>query len=81
MRRRLLMIGLDGYEKSIGDRMMAEGRMPYLAALRGRCARWLLDHGVHRNTGLAWEHVATGLAPGISRRWSAVGGEAPAETE
>ncbi|WP_052223330.1 alkaline phosphatase family protein [Novosphingobium malaysiense] len=66
------MIGLDGYEPSIGDRMMAEGRMPHLRALRDRSARWRLEHGLHRNTGLAFEQLACGLAPDISQRWSAV---------
>jgi predicted AlkP superfamily phosphohydrolase/phosphomutase len=66
------MIGLDGYESSIGDRLMAEGRMAHLAALRNRCARWLLDHGPHRDTGLAWEQVACGMAPDRSGRWSAI---------
>lgn len=72
MKSRVLMIGLDGYEARIGDRMMAEGRMPHLAALRDRSARWLLEHGLDRNTGLAWEQVSSGLAPELSQRWSAV---------
>ena len=66
------MIGLDGYERTIGDRMMAEGRMPNLAAVRDRSARWLLDSGLNRNTGLAWEEVSSGLVPEHSGRWSAV---------
>lgn len=72
MKRRVLMIGLDGYEKTIGDRLIAEGRMPHLAAIRQKSARWLLESGLHRNTGLAWEEVSSGLAPDRSERWSAV---------
>jgi len=66
------MIGLDGYEASIGDRLMAEGRMPNLCALKKRSAQWQLEHGLHRNTGLAFEQLACGLAPEVSQRWSAV---------
>ena len=39
----MLAIGLDGFELSLGERLMAEGRMPHLAALRSRSARFLLD--------------------------------------
>ncbi|WP_052223384.1 hypothetical protein [Novosphingobium malaysiense] len=71
-KKRVIMIGLDGYESSIGNRLMDEGRMPHLAALRKKSARWLLEHGEYRNTGLAWEQVSSGLAPDRSDRWSAV---------
>lgn len=72
MKNRVIMIGLDGYEPSIGDRLMDEGRMPNLRALRDDSAQWQLEHGLHRNTGLAFEQFACGLAPDISQRWSAV---------
>ena len=71
-KRRLLVIGLDGYEPTLADRMIAAGELPALADLRARSARFLLDHGEAKRTGLAWEHVATGLAPGAGGRWSAV---------
>lgn len=51
---------------------MAAGEMPALAALRGRAARFLLDHGAAQFTGLGWEHVASGLSPEAGRRWGAV---------
>jgi hypothetical protein len=69
---RLMMVGLDGFELSIADRLMAEGRLPVLQRLRETGAHMLLDHGPARRTGLAWEHVASGLAPEDSKRWSAV---------
>ena len=34
--------------------------------------RFLLDHGSARGTGLAWEHVSSGLSPEDGERWSAV---------
>ena len=43
-----------------------------LAEFAQRSARFLLDHGPAQRTGLAWEHVSTGLAPEHSGRWAAV---------
>ncbi len=71
-RRRVLAIGLDGLEVSLAERLMAAGDMPALAELRRRSARFLLDHGPAQRTGLAWEHVASGLSPEAARRWAAV---------
>lgn len=69
---RIVVLGLDGYEATLGDRLMAEGRMPHLARLKAQSARFTLDHGPEKYTGLAWEHVATGLGPEHSKRWTAV---------
>lgn len=70
--RRVLAIGLDGLEVTFAERLMAAGEMPALAELRRRAARFLLDHGSAQRTGLAWEHVASGLSPDAARRWAAV---------
>jgi predicted AlkP superfamily phosphohydrolase/phosphomutase len=70
--RKVLVIGLDGYEQSLGDKFMAEGALPALTALRSRSARFLLDHGAATRTGLAWEHVSSGQSPEDAGRWSAV---------
>jgi predicted AlkP superfamily phosphohydrolase/phosphomutase len=69
---KLLVIGLDGYEASVGDRLMQAGKLPALAALTRRAARIHLDHGKSKRTGLAWEHFASGRAPDGAGRWSAV---------
>lgn len=71
-RPRVLAIGLDGLEVTFAERLMATGEMLALAALRKRSARFLLDHGSAQRTGLAWEHVASGLSPEDGRRWAAV---------
>jgi predicted AlkP superfamily phosphohydrolase/phosphomutase len=71
-RQRVLAIGLDGYEQSLGERLMAAGELPALAMLRARSARFLLDHGPATRTGLAWEHASSGRSPADARRWSAV---------
>ena len=51
---------------------MAEGALPALAALRARSAAFLLDHGPAQRSGLAYEHISTGLSPADSGRQSAV---------
>jgi predicted AlkP superfamily phosphohydrolase/phosphomutase len=71
-RRRVLVIGLDGLEATLTDRLMAAGEMPALAELRRRSACFQLDHGPAQRTGLAWEHVASGLSPEAGHRWAAV---------
>lgn len=72
MAQRVLALGLDGYEPSLGDEMMAAGRLPNFRRLRARGASWRLDHGRAKRTGLAWEQVSTGLAPEASGRHAAV---------
>jgi predicted AlkP superfamily phosphohydrolase/phosphomutase len=72
MRPRVLAIGLDGMDGGLVDRFIVEGRLPTLAQLRERSARFLLDHGAATRTGLAWEHFASGLTPEAAGRSSAV---------
>jgi predicted AlkP superfamily phosphohydrolase/phosphomutase len=71
-RHRVLAIGLDGLDITLAERFMAEGQMPALADLRKRSARFLLDEGAARRTGLPWEHVVSGLSPALARRWGPV---------
>ena len=66
------MIALDGYEVTLADAMMNRGQLPSLATIKNESARYLLDHGLAKDTGLAWEHVSSGLAPRDADRWSAV---------
>ncbi|MEN6542685.1 hypothetical protein [Parvibaculum sp.] len=70
--RRVLAIGLDGFDIGLGERLMSQGRLPNLQRLRADGASFLLDHGRDKLSGLAWEHVASGLAPSDGGRWSAV---------
>lgn len=71
-RPRVLALGLDGLDIGLAERFITAGEMPGLAALRLRAARFRLDHGPAQRTGLAWEHVASGLSPEAGRRWAAV---------
>jgi predicted AlkP superfamily phosphohydrolase/phosphomutase len=71
-RRRVIAIGLDGYEESLERRLIEAGELPALARLRERSVRYLLEHGAAQRTGLAWEHVSTGLSPERAGRWAAL---------
>ena len=70
--RRVLAICLDGYEHGLAVQMMRVGLMPALHALARVSARFELDHGSARRTGLAGEHIATGLSPSDMGRAAAV---------
>jgi hypothetical protein len=71
-RQRVMMVGLDGFEPSIADSLLSQGRLPVLQWLREQGATVPLDHGKAKRTGLAWEHVSTGLSPDDAGRWAAV---------
>jgi predicted AlkP superfamily phosphohydrolase/phosphomutase len=66
------MIGLDGFDISLAERFLDQGAMPNLGRLRARSIRYDLDHGFDKYSGLAWEHVASGLSPADGARWSAI---------
>ena len=67
---RVLVISLDGYERTIAEEMMAAGHLPALAKIRERSARFLLEHGSALRTGLGVEHVSSGMSPESAKRWS-----------
>lgn len=69
---RVLAVGLDGMDLAFTEKLIEQGRLPNLARLRERGVGMRLDHGRDKLSGLAWEHVATGLAPSDGGRWSAV---------
>lgn len=70
--QRVVMIGLDGCEPSVARTMMDEGKLPAMQRLLSEGACFLLEHGDAKRTGLAWEHVASGLDPDAAERWAAV---------
>ncbi|MEZ5832785.1 MAG: hypothetical protein R3D05_16545 [Dongiaceae bacterium] len=72
MSRSILVLGLDGYEPSIAESLLADGRMPNLQALARDSMRCRLDHGEAKRTGLAWEHFAVGQEPTAYGRHAAV---------
>jgi hypothetical protein len=66
------VVGLDGFELSLTNRMIDSGKLPSLSRIREESARFCLDHGRARETGLASEHVSSGLSPIDAGRWSSV---------
>ena len=71
-RRRVLALGLDGFEISYAEQLMDQGELPALRALRDRSAHVLLDAGPAQRTGLTWEHFWSGRSPESAHRASAV---------
>jgi predicted AlkP superfamily phosphohydrolase/phosphomutase len=69
---RVLLVWLDGYDPDVAATLIAEGGLPSLRKLAARSARFVLDHGSARWSGLAGEQLSTGLSPADAGRWSAV---------
>jgi len=57
---RVLAISLDGFESTIAEEMMAAGQLPALSRIREKSARFTLDHGSAKRTGLGAEHLNRG---------------------
>jgi len=70
--KKLLVIGLDGFDPVVGASLMQEGKLPNLERLDGSAHRFRLDPGFEKYTGLAWEHFSSGLTPQEASRWSAI---------
>lgn len=70
--RRILAIGLDGFELTLAERFQAEGILPNFAHFQEHAACYKLDHGRDKYSGLTWEHLSSGVAPSDGGRWSSV---------
>jgi predicted AlkP superfamily phosphohydrolase/phosphomutase len=70
--RRVLVIGLDGFDLDLAKQFLREGALPNFARLYSQSARFELDDGRDKFSGLAWEHFSSGQAPHDGGRWSAV---------
>jgi predicted AlkP superfamily phosphohydrolase/phosphomutase len=71
-RRRILLLGLDGFDIGLAERFAQEGLLPNFVRLQTQGANFDLDHGRDKYSGLAWEHLSSGIRPGDGGRWSAV---------
>ena len=69
---RILLLGLDGFDIDLAEQFIREGMLPNFARLKGRGASFDLDHGRDKYSGLAWEHISSGIRPSDGARWSAV---------
>lgn len=71
-KRRVLVLGLDGYDFDYAAKLMSKGKLPTLSKVLNGSACYRLDHGDAKRTGLAFEHFSSGLSPQDANRWSAV---------
>jgi predicted AlkP superfamily phosphohydrolase/phosphomutase len=69
---RCIAIWLDGFSIDLARRFVAEGLMPHLARVLESGAVIELDHGGDQATGLAGEHLSSGLDSDASGRFAAV---------
>ena len=70
--RRVLLVGLDGFDAVLAKRFAEEDLLPNFARLQSQGACFNLDHGRDKYSGLAWEHLSSGMRPSDGGRWSAV---------
>jgi len=61
---RIVVLGFDGVDAQLVEQMMAAGRLPNLAALRGRGGYSPLTPTVPAQTPVSWATFSTGLDPG-----------------
>jgi predicted AlkP superfamily phosphohydrolase/phosphomutase len=70
--RRVLLIGLDGFDAVLAKHFAEDGLLPNFARLQNQGACFDLDHGRDKYSGLSWEHLSSGIRPRDGGRWSAV---------
>ena len=58
--RKVVILGLDGLEPTIIDRMIAAGRLPHFQQLKGRGGYWRLGTSTPALSPVAWSTFATG---------------------
>ena len=70
-RRRVLLLRLDGFNIDLAEAFVRRVS-PEFAGLQRQGACFDLDHGRDKYSGLAWEHLSSGIRPRDGGRWSAV---------
>jgi predicted AlkP superfamily phosphohydrolase/phosphomutase len=61
---KMLVLGFDGMDPNIVEKLMAEGRMPNFMALRERGGFSRLETSVPPQSPVAWSNFITGMNPG-----------------
>ncbi|MGD2070650.1 MAG: alkaline phosphatase family protein [Gemmatimonadota bacterium] len=62
--KRVVLVGLDGFDPRVAERLMAAGRLPALARLRSRGGYARLNTTAPAQTPVAWSTLAVGSNPG-----------------
>lgn len=60
---RVRVLGIDGLQAAMAEKLMAEGEMPHLAALRGKAAWMPLRPEPEQVPAIVWTTIATGRGP------------------
>jgi hypothetical protein len=60
---RVVLLGIDGLEAGMAQKLIAQGEMPRLAALRARAARGTLRVEPEQVPAIVWTTIATGRGP------------------
>lgn len=62
--KKVIIIGLDGFEPSIAENLIAEGKLPNLAKIKSQGSYSRLQTTYPAQTPVAWSSFATGTNPG-----------------
>ncbi|HET9315308.1 MAG TPA: alkaline phosphatase family protein, partial [Vicinamibacteria bacterium] len=60
---RVVLLGIDGLDAGLADKLVAQGEMKHLAALRARAARGRLRVEPEQVPAIVWTTIATGRGP------------------
>lgn len=66
-RQRFIIVGFDGMDPIVADRLMAEGKLPNLAWMRNHGAMRHLETTNPAQSPVAWSAFSTGMNPGKTR--------------
>ena len=62
--KRVVILGLDGLDHGLTETLLAEGKLPHLAALRDQGGFWPLASTLPPISPVAWSSFQTGVNPG-----------------
>ena len=62
--KRVVILGLDGMDHGLTETLLAEGKLPHLAALRDQGGFWPLGSTLPPISPVAWSSFQTGVNPG-----------------
>ena len=66
-RERVYILGFDGMDPEIAERLMAEGKLPNLSSMKQRGAMRRLETTNPAQSPVAWSSFSTGMNPGKTR--------------
>jgi predicted AlkP superfamily phosphohydrolase/phosphomutase len=76
-KRRLLMIGIDGANWELMQRLLQAGEMPALASLRGRGSWGVLRSMIVPESAMSWTAMHTGVGPGKNSVYTFFSADSP----